>query len=126
MKALSILFFCAWSLTVIAGEPDQSRIPGVKTIVVTPDSILITHDDESPFQLSNGNADVKSLAVAVGTSFYLSDGHHVGFGYRLLDINDDSARLEAMAWTNFPGRDETRSSHTILVRPYGAIVPRTN
>jgi hypothetical protein len=120
MKPLSSLFLCAWTLIAIAGEPDQSTIPGIKTIAVTPDSILITHDDASPFQLSDGNADVKSLAIAVGKSFYLSDGHHVGFGYRLLDIKDDSAHLEASAWTNFPGRNETRSSHTILVRSYGS------
>ena len=80
----------------------------------------MVRDDTLPsgLDLRKDGARVEKATIKVGESFAVTDGHHVGHGFKLIAIEDGAAKLQTTFWTSFPGREPTESKSTALVRSY--------
>lgn len=121
---MCICFFAPRSAVSSEAEPEVPRIFGIATLIEGTNSVQVTND----FQLSGLDlipgaeplgTGVTALSVDLGSSFYVSDHHHVVIQYKLLAVANGSALLEESDSTHFPGNKETRpSSRRIHVRSY--------
>jgi len=97
-----------------------ANVYGIASLQVKKDSIEVVKDETLPAGLDvrKDGERVEKATIKVGESFAVTDGHHVGYGFKLVAIEDGAAKLQTTYWTSFPGREPTESKSTDLVRSY--------
>ena len=111
-------------LSPLAGSAQQvvetPLLYGIGSLTVGDEGIEVTRDEAVPpgLELRKRGERLEKATLAVGESFELSDGHHFGFGYKLLAVEDGSATVETSHWTALLGREPTESKSTDTVRSY--------
>jgi hypothetical protein len=99
---------------------DVPHVYGIASLQVKKDTIEVVRDDSLPsgLDLRKDGERVEKATIKVGESFAVTDGHHLGHGFKLIGIQDGAAKLQTTFWTSFPGREPTESKSTELVRSY--------
>jgi hypothetical protein len=122
MTAVWIVLPVVCSLGV-ADRPEMVDVPllyGIASLVVRSDSIEVTKDGSLPrgLDLRTKGGSVSKATIKVDESFDVTDGHHLGYSFKLLSIDKGMATLEMVFWTAFLGAEPTRSTSTTQVRSY--------
>ena len=99
---------------------DVPRLFGIASLVVRSDSIEVTKDDSLPggLDLRTKDGSASKATIKVAESFDVTDGHHLGYRFKLLSIDKGMATLEIVYWTAFLGAEPTDSTSTSQVRSY--------
>ena len=118
---VSLMFFvlCPGVLAFQA-TVDVPHVYGIASLQVKKDSIEVVRDETLPagLDLRKDGERVEKATIKVGESFAVTDGHHIGHGFKLIAIEDGAAKLQTTFWTSFLGREPTESKSTDLVRSY--------
>lgn len=99
---------------------DLPRLYGIASLVVAADSIEVTKDATLPpgMVLRKQGQGLARATIKVGESFEVTDGHHLGHGFKLLAIEKGVAKLQTTFWTAFLGAKPTSSTSAIQLRSY--------
>jgi hypothetical protein len=118
----------AWlALSIVAvaavDQPEVVETPplyGIGSVVVGARAVEVTKDRTLPdgIDLRKGGERVGKASVKIGESFEVTDGHHVGWAFKLLAIEGGRARLEVVNWMALLGEKPWRSVSTTEVRSY--------
>jgi hypothetical protein len=113
-------FVCVPGVAEFQGIVDVPRVQGIASLQVKKDSIEVTRDDTLPsgMDLRKDGERIDKAIIKVGGSFAITDGHHIGYDFKLIAIEGGAARLKTTFWTSFPGREPTESTSTDVVRSY--------
>lgn len=110
--ALSLLSFQLFAGVAASQEAvDVPHLFGIASLSVKSDFIEVTKADTLPsgLELKKDWENVEKATIDVGGSFAVTDGHHVGYNFKLIAIQKGAAKLEMTPTMSLPAEIATGS-----------------